>query len=285
MMQRLSRSRLRVREAIASVGIGDRRSKERGAGLEFEDHRPYQPGDDIRHLDQHLYARLGEHYTKRFSLYQQLPVTVLLDASGSMGFGRPEKMRFAAQIAGAFAYVSLAGGDRVRVGKFAGERVEWYPTVHGLARANGLLHWLEEHRATGRTSLARTVRLAAPRLRANALLIIVSDFWVDDVADALRLLRVLKQEVLAMHILAPEEVEPERLGLGEFRLLDMEAGHEIEVALDPESFESYRQRMHEWLQELAEMFQSVRGYRVSARSDSSLEDLVFRGWRSQGLIG
>ncbi len=66
------------RAATASLGIGERRSRAKGAGLEFADHRAYQPGDDIRHLDLQLHARLGEHYVRQYSVFRQLPVTVAL---------------------------------------------------------------------------------------------------------------------------------------------------------------------------------------------------------------
>ena len=72
--------------------------------MEFADHRRYQPGDDLRHLDTHLHRRTGEHYVRQYEVHRQLPVTIIIDGSASMNFGNPTKFAFACGLASALAF-------------------------------------------------------------------------------------------------------------------------------------------------------------------------------------
>src|SRR5215471_6569209 len=131
----LMRSRLLVRRAHATIGIGERRSRGKGPGMEFMDYREYQPGDDVRHLDPRLYARTGSYFLR------QLPVAIIVDGSASMAFGSPTKFDFARGLASALAFAGLAGGDVVEVGVSAGNRLSWSPRVRGMRRAPVIFDW------------------------------------------------------------------------------------------------------------------------------------------------
>jgi uncharacterized protein (DUF58 family) len=109
LLQSLRRSRLLVRSAKATTGIGERRSKAKGSGLEFLDYREYQPGDDVRHLDPHLFVRTGAHYVRQYAVYQQLPITIIVDGSASMNFSTPSKFDVAVGVASALAFIGLSG--------------------------------------------------------------------------------------------------------------------------------------------------------------------------------
>src|SRR5258708_11880258 len=94
LMTALMRSRLAARHAHATIGIGERRSRAKGSGMEFMDHREYQPGDDVRHLDPHLYARTGGYFVRQYAVTRQLPIAIIVDGSASMNFGTPTKFVF-----------------------------------------------------------------------------------------------------------------------------------------------------------------------------------------------
>lgn len=299
LLQRLTRSRLRPRRARASTGVGERRSQAKGTGAEFADYRPYEPGDDIRHLDPHVFARLGEHHIRQFSLEQGLPVTVLLDASASMRFGQPQKFAFAQSVAAALAYVALAGGDRVQVGTFAGDRVAWFAPLHGVQRAPTLFSWLERQAPRGATDLPRVAQLARSRLRQDGLLIVVSDWLtpdlepnpaadsvsgLNDLERALRTFAQARQELVAVQVLAPEEEEPERLGAGGLRLLDAETGREVELALDAAIIARYREEFEGWSRGVQHAVRAHQGLFLRVRSDADLERLLTRDLRNAGLL-
>src|SRR5690606_3371050 len=142
-LQALGRTRLNVGRAVASAGTGERRSRAKGAGLEFADFRLYAPGDDTRHLDARLHARLGDYYVREFEVHKQLPVTVVVDASRSMGFGTPEKLAAARWLANVFGYLALAGGDKVQVAFWNGSQTIISPGFSGVGRAQRLFEWVE----------------------------------------------------------------------------------------------------------------------------------------------
>ena len=285
LLQKLGRARLNPRRAVASSGIGERRSRAKGAGIEFEDHRPYQIGDDIRHLDRHVHGRLGQHVVKQFAAYQQLPITILLDASASMGYGAPQKLGHAKALAAGLAYAGLAGGDQVLMGAFAGRRLEWHSRVHGPRRLASVVPWLEALRPVSSTDLARTARGAVPRLLSEGLAIIISDFMVENVEEALAVLESVRQEVVCVHVLAPEEIEPDRVGTGDIRFIDLESGQEVETSLDETMYGRYRDALEAWSLELRDLVHDHHGRYLRVRSDDDLERIFLREWRTEGLIG
>jgi len=285
LQQRLARVRIRTQHAQPFRGIGDRRSRKQGPGMEFADHRPYQFGDDIRYLDQHAYSRLRQHHVKLFSLHQSLEITVLLDASASMGFGQPEKYTFAASLAAALTYIGLAGGDAVTVGTLSDGSVSWFHRLTGVQRSRELFSWLQKRRPTGATRLADAARASANRLPVSGLVIVLSD-WLDVDFDAVvRLLAAAGQEVVGVQVLAPEEMEPERLGMGAARLIDAEDGDALlEMPLDPSVFESYRRELEAVRFELAQALTRRGGRYLLARSDERLARVLLHDWRSKGFL-
>lgn len=283
--QRLVRTRLRVLRAEPTSGVGDRRSRQLGPGMEFADHRPYQFGDDIRFLDPHVFARLGEPYIKLFSLQQALEVTLLLDASASMGFGTPQKLRFAAGLTAALAYVSLCGGDAVTVTALADEGVARFPRLTGVQRMEELLGWLEQRRPGGTTGLESAARAVAGRLRPGGLVIVLSDWLTRESEVALRLFEAASQEVVGVQVLAPEEVEPERLAAGAVSLLDAEReGDALPMTFDGPTLDRYRDELRSFQAELAEALRRRGGRYLAVRSDQPLERVLLRDWRAAGLL-
>ena len=142
LLQRLARRRLSVPAAYTAGGVGEHPSVAKGPGLEFAEHRAYQPGDDLRRVDPHVEARSGELYVREFEVLERLAVTVVVDLSASMAFGEPEKAAFARRLAGALAYVGLAGADRVRVAAFTGRGLAWGPRAENARAAGRLFDWL-----------------------------------------------------------------------------------------------------------------------------------------------
>ena len=279
----LMRSRLLVRRAKATLGIGERRSHHKGSGMEFTDYRKYEPGDDVRHLDAHLHARTGGHYVRRYEVYRQLPITIIVDGSASMNFGTPTKFDFACGLASALAFVGLAGGDAVDVAVYAGTRLQWSPRVRGIRRAPEIFQWLGAQTPAG-SGFGRALGDALPRLTHRGLVILVSDWWLDDLEAELKILRSLPQEILAVHVAAPEELEPSQLGIGETRLVDAESGHEVELLIDRGVLGAYKAALANWQDRLRGQITSRFGRYLLVRSDASLSRLLLYDWRRLGLI-
>jgi uncharacterized protein (DUF58 family) len=283
LLQSLQRSRLLVRRAKPTLGIGERRSAAKGSGMEFIDSREYQPGDDVRRLDVHLFARTGRHYARQYAVDQQLPITIIVDGSGSMNFSTPTKFDFACGVASALAFVGLAGGDAVQAAVHGGGRLHWSPVVRGVRRAPLIFNWMNAQQPAG-SGFGRALAGALPRLAHRGLVILISDWWLDDPEGGLKILGSLQQEIVAIHVAAPEELEPARLGAGETRLIDAESGHEVELLVDQAVLDDYQRALAAWQDRLRRVVARKLGRYFVVRSDTSIEGLVLRDWRRSGLI-
>lgn len=279
----LTRSRLLVRRARATIGVGERRSHAKGPGMEFMDHREYQPGDDVRHLDPHLYARTGSYFVRQYAVYRQLPIAIIVDGSASMNFGSPTKFDFARRLASMLAFTGLSGGDVVEVGVYAGGRLTWSPRVRGMRRAPVIFDWLAAQRVGG-SGFGHALGETLPRLAHRGLAIVLSDWWVEDPEAALKALGALRQEIVAVHVASPQELDPADLGASEIRLVDSESGHEIELSIDARVLEGYRTQRDAWQERLRQQVTNQLGRYLPVRSYMSLERLLLHDWRRQGLI-
>lgn len=284
LLRKLGRAKLLTRWASATVGHGERRSKQKGAGMEFADHREYQMGDDTRFLDTHVHARTSKFYIKQYDVYQQLPITVIVDGSRSMDFGSPNKFQFAASVASALGFLGLNGGDQVRIGVTSGDKIIWSPKFHGAQRAPHLFKWMTKQRASSRGSLGNALRESVRSLTNKGLVVLISDMWSEDVESAIAILGASGQEVWGVHVLTREEIDPDSMGDGDVRMVDMESGHEVEIALDRSVHDRYRKALEAWSGELQTKFSNVKGRYLLVPSDESTDKLLMQDWRRLGMI-
>ncbi len=285
LLGKLGRSKLVTRWAAASVGVGERRSREKGAGMEFADHREYQPGDDIRHLDPHLYARFGQTFIRQYEVYKQLPITILIDASRSMDYGEPKKFDYAQNIAALLGFVGLAGGDQVQYVVGSGGVVHRSPRYHGATRAQQMFNWLSGQKTEATGEFGPTLRAATNGLVGRGLLIILSDWWEEELDAELALLAASGQEVWGVQVVAPEEIEPGLLGDGEVRFVDIESGHEVELAVDKLTLDRYRDSFKAWRDQIQSVLNRSHGHYLLVPTDRDPDRLFMEEWRHRGLIG
>ncbi len=120
---RLDRIDLLSRRVFAGRIQGERRSKRRGQSVEFEDYRSYVPGDDLRHVDWNVFARLERFFIKIFQEEEDLALHLVIDASASMDAGTPNKLTLAQRLAMCLGYIGLVNNDRVTVSVLDGREV------------------------------------------------------------------------------------------------------------------------------------------------------------------
>lgn len=113
LIARIDRLDLLSRKVFAGKLPGERRSKKRGQSVEFDDYRAYTPGDDLRHIDWNVYARLDRLILKLFREEEDLGLHLVIDASASMDAGTPSKLVFAQRLAMALGYIGLVNQNRV----------------------------------------------------------------------------------------------------------------------------------------------------------------------------
>ena len=279
LLQSLARSKLLPRHAAPGTGFGQRRSRTRGAGMEFIDHRAYQSGDDLRRIDPHLRARLGENFVREYEVQRQLPVTILLDKSASMAVD-PDRAQYAASVAALLGFAALSGGDVLRFGLCAGDAVNFSPRLEGLARADHAFAFSDDAATGGhfRDSLA-----AIPADRQwQGLFILISDFW-DDTAPQLSRLAAAGTELWCLHLETPQERDPTLLGAGELRMIDAETGEELDLVLDSDTLAQYHAARDAHRADLETTLAAVGGSYLPISTSTPLASLV-QSWRSLGFL-
>lgn len=282
-LRKLERLAVVAKRVAALHGRGERRTRHVGSGIEFADHRDYVPGDDLRHLDWNLYGRLERPLVRLFDEDEDLPVYLLVDASASMGLGRPPKLALARATAAALAYVALTNLDRVAVYAAAEGLGTGLGLVRGKAQIHPLLELLGGLRPSGRTDLGAAVSGLVQRHRRRGVVVVISDYY-DPVGfeQGLDRLRYGRFEPVVVQITAPDEAVP---GLrGEITVVDVETGEERPVTLTPSVAASYRQRYEARLRGLSRFCRERAIPCFQVGSEHPLEDLVLRVLRSGDLL-
>src|ERR1700745_3776556 len=131
---RLEQLELVSRKIFLGLMKGERRSKRKGQSVEFADYRNYVIGDDLRHLDWNLYARLDRLFIRLFLEEEDLHFYILVDNSLSMDFGTPTKLHYAKQVAAALGFIGLVNLDRVVIEAFNDRLVQSMPPARGRGR-------------------------------------------------------------------------------------------------------------------------------------------------------
>src|ERR1051325_5099433 len=120
LIAKISRLDYTSKKIFAGKLKGERRSKKRGESVEFADHRAYVVGDDLRHIDWNIFARLDHLFLKLFLEEEDLALHIIIDASASSDCGKPSKFPFMQQLAMALGYIGLVNLNRVTVSAIGG---------------------------------------------------------------------------------------------------------------------------------------------------------------------
>lgn len=243
---RLERLSLHSRQRVRGMWSGRHTSVSYGDSMDFADYRQYTPGDDIRRIDQALWARLGVVLVRLFEAEDELPVRLLVDRSLSMRFGA--KLDVAKQLAAMISYLALSAGDRLYPYATPGEGQAPFVTAPAARHAGAwprVERWLEDIECVGAADLARTARdIAGPRA-VRGPLVIISDLMTEDWQSALAGIS-LAGGGLVLHVLAPEELDPDLAG--DLKLIDVEDGRSADVSTSSEAMRQYQTTLTEYLE-------------------------------------
>jgi uncharacterized protein (DUF58 family) len=225
---------VRSRREVAGALVGGYRSAFRGGGVEFEESRPYAPGDDVRAIDWNAFARTGVAHVKHYREERDQTVLLLVDVSASMGFGTagPSKAALAARSAALLAAAAGAAGDRVGLFTFDRGLAGEVPPGRGEAHELRLLRALvgAGRGGAGTTELAPVLGALRERVHRRAIVFLLSDLRDDALfsADAAgRRLRASLAAVAGRHdVVAAWISDPRESALpaaGTLRVADPEA--------------------------------------------------------------
>ncbi len=208
-LTQLERLAIVSRRAFRGRMRGERKSPRKGMSVEFSDYRQYGVGDDLRYVDWNIYGRLDRLYLKLFVDEEDLCLHLLLDGSGSMSFGEPSKLRYAARLAAALGFVGLVNHERVGVAVVRDRMAEGWNPTRGRGQLLSLLDFAARLRAGGPTGLSEGLAAYALRSREAGVAVLISDL-LDPVGYEAGLKALLERrfDVHVIHVLAPEEMNP-----------------------------------------------------------------------------
>ena len=262
---------------------GAHRSRRTGAGMVFTDFRPYSVGDDIRNIDWGIYLRMDRLILKLFEEEADLPIYLFVDASLSMDYGEPRKLEYARKVAAALSYLALLNHDRVNLVSFADGLQRVFPTRRGKNQAPQVFRFLESILPGGQTSLQSALRNFFSVPRTRGLVIVISDYLdPDGIEPAFAVLRRFRHEVVAVHVMTPDEREP-RLP-EEVVLVDAEDGTASELEVTPSLLEAYRETLRRHVGEIEAYARKYGWAYVQAATELPFEDLMLKVLREEGLL-
>lgn len=210
---------------------GLHRSARKGFSVEFAEHRPYQPGDDLRYVDWRIAARSDRWVVKEYEEETNLRAAIVVDASRSMDWsgapGRLTKLAWANRVAAAAALLLLRQRDAVGLVRFASAVEAVVPPSARLAHWPRLLAPLEDRGAGSGTAVPEALAHAGRMIRRPGLVLLCTDLLteVEPVARAVRSLRAQGHAVLVLQVLDP--VETDLTIAGEALLEDPETGEQV----------------------------------------------------------
>lgn len=243
---RLGSLELVARLVVEGYLAGRHKSPGLGGSLEFAEHRPYVPGDDLRRVDWKVYGRSDRWYIRKSEQETNLRATLVLDASASMGFASgelPSKWAYGRALAASLAWLLLAQQDAVGLATFSDGIRAFIPPRAGRAQRARLFAALEAEEAGGGTSPEGPFRELAERLPRRGLLVLVSDLLgpPDRFLPGLRYFRHRKHEVVVFQVLDPAERSLAKLPPGG-EIVDAETGRAVH-ARPEELAEGYREEL------------------------------------------
>ncbi|MEZ6059316.1 MAG: DUF58 domain-containing protein [Planctomycetaceae bacterium] len=211
----LERMRFTTKHRIEGTYSGRHASRQKGGAGEFVDYREYSPGEDLRRMDWKVYARTGKSYVRLYQDETNLSCTLAIDASRSMLFGadgdsttQNSKLEYAQFLATGFSHVIAGAQDHVGIAVLADDLLEAIPPGGAPTHVARVQDAIASIATRESTRLAPGLRSLFERTKSRGVLLVVSDFLIDDAEDTFAVLRLFRHrqfEVILLHLVHPDE--------------------------------------------------------------------------------
>lgn len=282
-IRRIEALQLTARKVLAGRLRGERRSRRHGTSIEFADYRDYARGDDIRHIDWNICARLDRLFLKLFVEEQELTLHLLVDTSRSMAFGTPEKLLYAKRVAAALGYIALINNDRAGVCAFRDNRLLTFTPARGRARTWALLQFLAELEGGGTTDLAAACRAFTLEQRTRGVVVLLSDLLDPrGFEHGLKWLLHRNHEVYVLQLLAEDELNPTLTG--HLDLVDSETGEHTEVTISAPLLRRHRQMVDAFCTSVRTWCNAHGMIHAVTSTGMDFDQLVLNLLRRRGLL-
>jgi uncharacterized protein (DUF58 family) len=262
----------------------NRRSRKIGSGLEFADYREYSPGDDPRHIDWNLYARLQKLFLRLFEEEEDLYVYILLDISDSMAFGSPSRLDYGRKVAAALSYIALSNLDRVSLIAFSDDIQNRMPPNRGKKNIFKVLNFLDNLPEAKETDTHQSLQNFVFQTPRRGIAVVISDFFDrKGYTRALNALRYYKFDVFAIQLYDERELNADLRG--DIELMDQETGEIIKTTLSPRVMAAFREAFDEYCEELEQFCLKSEITLFRTAIQTPFEDLMLDIFRRGGFLG
>jgi uncharacterized protein (DUF58 family) len=240
---------LRARWVVEGMMSGIHRSRSKGFSVEFEEHREYSPGDEIRRIDWKALGKFDRYFIKEYEDETNLRAYLLMDASASMNYASNgmTKFDYGCTLTASLAYLILRQQDAAGLVTFSNRIEAFIPPKAKRDYLTEILHALESRGPAGDTDVGKILEEIAAQLKRRGLVVLISDLLDDpeQVLKGLRLFRFKGNDVIVFHILDRAELELPFDGNVLFEDLEEAA---LRVSADPRAISPvYRQVVQDFI--------------------------------------
>ena len=253
---------LRSKKIVEGIRSGLHTSPHKGMSVEFKQHRSYSPGDNLRHLDWKVFARSDRPAIKQYEQETILDVEVLIDCSGSMGFGsiptKPKKRNtkwskydYCSAITLALTWLIIQNSDRVGVSIFSNGITGSIPKSSARNQLENVINTLTREPTDSKTNLIKTTEQALAKCKRKSLFIILSDFLTESesINTSLAMFSRRKHDVVCIQTLDDEEMHLKNKKMTSFQ--GMESDGKIQI--DPNSIRNtYTRLLNDHIESITE---------------------------------
>jgi len=243
---------LRARWVVEGIMSGVHRSRAKGFSVEFEEHREYSPGDEIRRIDWKALGKFDRYFIKEYEDETNLRAYLLLDTSGSMDYASNgvTKFDYGCTLAASLAYLILKQQDAAGLVTFSNRIESFIPPKAKRDYLTQILHALENRGPGGETNVSRILEEIAGQIKRRGLVILVSDLLDDPepILKGLRLFRFKGNDVIVFHLL--DQAELDLPFDGNILFEDLEQAN-LKVVADPRAIrKTYQEVVREFVSDM-----------------------------------
>lgn len=237
-LHQLDKLSLIINKRITSNYAGEHQTNVAGRGMIFKDHSMYTPGDDFRAIDWKVFARTDKLFVKSYEEERNLVVHIVVDFSGSMGFGigKTKKSDYASMLGLGFAYMALKNNEKFVLSTFA-DKLEMFKPKKGKKQVIAILDYLNKRKPKGVSNFALSLLKYKQLINTRSMIIIISDFLYDVEQIKQVLYRYKQHDIILVQVLDKLETDLELEG--DFKLTDSETEEHMRTFITPYTRQRY----------------------------------------------
>jgi len=279
-LQQIRRIQITTSRMVTDVFSGQYQSVFKGRGMEFDEVREYQVGDEIRSIDWNVTARMGHPYIKKFMEERELTVMLLLDLSGSSYFGTVNKLKrqIAAEICSVLAFSAIRSNDKVGLIVFTDRIEKFVPPKKGLSHVLRIIREALYFNPQGKkTDIPAALEYLNKVCKRSTVTFIVSDFYDADFEKSLSIANK-RHDVVSITITDPRELDLPNIGMAQFD--DPETGKTFDLDTSNEALRrDFRQNALKIIGERKKTFDRLGVDSVDIRCDIPYSRTLFKFFR------